>query len=459
MKYVLISGLVLLVGFLVYLWPAVYHVLLIHKVPLLANVVLSVVGFFAVCRVSQQSRQKFINAHLFGIDLNKLTTKRDKNGALRRPIEGEPVPEAMGVICAAGYIVCMSLFLPFPFNYSVPLNDAAMRGRLTAFVAALLTVSLMAFLGFVDNVLDLRWRHKILLPAVATLPLILVYIAEIGVTSVFIPKPLHWVIGSHLDLGVVAFTFILMGIAIIWTNLINILAGVNGLEVGQSVVVGVSMLVYNLVQLARIPVQQEYQLFSIYLLLPFVGTSCGLLRLNWFPAKIFVGDTYCYFAGMTFAVAGILGHYSKTLFLFFIPQGLNAVYSLPQLIRVIPCPRHRMPTLDISACTWEGDTLIPIPQCDTVLENSFTEFEPAKLSKLGSLCFRIIRTLRLARIIEDGDRVRMSNLTIINLVLYICGPMREDKLTVVLLTFQVACSLLAFWIRFSMSAWFYDVVE
>ena len=41
---------------------------------------------------------------------------------------------------------------------------------------------------------------------------------------------------------------------------------------------------------------------------------------NWFPARVFVGDTYCYFAGMTFAVAGILGHNSKTLLLFFVPQ-------------------------------------------------------------------------------------------------------------------------------------------
>jgi UDP-N-acetylglucosamine--dolichyl-phosphate N-acetylglucosaminephosphotransferase len=36
--------------------------------------------------------------------------------------------------------------------------------------------------------------------------------------------------------------------------------------------------------------------------------------------QVFVGDTYCYFAGMSFAVVGVLGHFSKTLLLFFIPQ-------------------------------------------------------------------------------------------------------------------------------------------
>lgn len=39
-----------------------------------------------------------------------------------------------------------------------------------------------------------------------------------------------------------------------------------------------------------------------------------------FPSAVFVGDTFCYFAGMTFAVVGILGHFSKTVLLFFIPQ-------------------------------------------------------------------------------------------------------------------------------------------
>ena len=49
---------------------------------------------------------------------------------------------------------------------------------------------------------------------------------------------------------------------------------------------------------------------------------------------------------MTFAVVAILGHFSKTLLLFFIPQVLNFIYSLPQLFHQIPCPRHRLPKFD-----------------------------------------------------------------------------------------------------------------
>ena len=78
-------------------------------------------------------------------------------------------------------------------------------------------------------------------------------------------------------------------------------------------------------------------------MIPFLCTTLALLKKNSFPSQVFVGDTFCYFAGMAFAVVGVLGHFSKTMLLFFIPQILNFVLSLPQLFGVIHCPRHRLP--------------------------------------------------------------------------------------------------------------------
>ena len=46
---------------------------------------------------------------------------------------------------------------------------------------------------------------------------------------------------------------------------------------------------------------------------------------------MFPGDTFCYFSGMTLAVVAILGHFSKTLLLFFLPQIVNFLYSCPQV--------------------------------------------------------------------------------------------------------------------------------
>jgi UDP-N-acetylglucosamine--dolichyl-phosphate N-acetylglucosaminephosphotransferase len=38
-------------------------------------------------------------------------------------------------------------------------------------------------------------------------------------------------------------------VSVFCTNAINILAGVNGLEVGQSIVIAVSILIFNLIEL------------------------------------------------------------------------------------------------------------------------------------------------------------------------------------------------------------------
>jgi len=158
-----------------------------------------------------------------------------------------------------------------------------------------------------------------------------------------------------------------------------------------------------------------------------------------------VGDTYCYFAGMTFAVAGILGHFSKTMLLFFLPQLVNFVYSLPQLALIIPCPRHRMPGY--------------LPATDQ-LALSTVDFRPDELTTLGRLAYRALAALRAVHVRERADgSVAMSNLTIINFVLHVCGPMREASLTRALLGVQLASSVLAFAIRYPLAALLYDVVK
>lgn len=219
---------------------------------------------------------------------------------------------------------------------------------------------------------------------------------------------------------------------------------------------------------------------------------------------------------MTFAVAGILGHYSKTLLLFFIPQILNTIYSLPQLFRVIPCPRHRMPRLLMvkqpaasnddeakshaeSNVKQDGEDKFHIKSApsidlkasseiakkgarvnapfisetvtnsagDILVGCSYLECHPHKLSAVGEACYNLLRFTRLAHIVlpegedpEDLDHiVYISNLTLINFCLYICGPLREDELTIALLLFQTACSAFAFVVRFSLASFIYDVVQ
>ena len=64
------------------------------------------------------------------------------------------------------------------------------------------------------------------------------------------------------------------------TNAINILAGVNGLESGQSLVIGLSILAFNFIELSGD--FWKSHLFSIYFILPYNAVTAALLYYNWY---------------------------------------------------------------------------------------------------------------------------------------------------------------------------------
>ena len=70
-----------------------------------------------------------------------------------------------------------------------------------------------------------------------------------GVTTIVIPKPLRglagvWGLGEFLDLGVLYKLGVGL-LVVFYTNSINILAGVNGLEAGQTVIIAAAVRVTN----------------------------------------------------------------------------------------------------------------------------------------------------------------------------------------------------------------------
>ncbi|EGC29822.1 UDP-N-acetylglucosamine-dolichyl-phosphate N-acetylglucosaminephosphotransferase [Dictyostelium purpureum] len=328
-------------------------------------------------------------ANLTGMDLNKKGNPK---------YSGKKIPESLGICVSVVYLVCVILFQLFQW-FSFPETV-----QLSEYNAALTSICFMILLGFGDDVLNLRWRYKLVLPLFASLPLLVAYAGgtSVVVPDINFPVPLREWLGMTFDLGVFYRIYLLM-LAIFCTNSINILAGINGLEVGQSVVIAISIIVHNLIELTISPNSQQH-LFSLVLMIPFLFTAISLLFYNWYPSRVFVGDTFTYFSGMCFAVVAILCHFSKTLLLFFIPQILNFLYSTPQLFGVIPCPRHRVPKYNPTT-----DKMEAIP----------------------------------------------TNLTIINLLLMVTGPLSERKLCIYLLIFQGLCSCIGFGVRYFVAPYFF----
>jgi UDP-N-acetylglucosamine--dolichyl-phosphate N-acetylglucosaminephosphotransferase len=218
------------------------------------------------------------------------------------------------------------------------------------------------------------------------------------------------------------------------SNSINILAGINGIEVAQSIVIALLIVMNDVLYLSPFapyphPATDSH-LFSLYLLLPFIGVSTALLMHNWYPAKVFVG-------GMVFAVVAILGHFSKTLILLLLPQAFNFVYSAPQLFHLVPCPRHRLPHFNART---------------GLLEPSRVEFRKPLPGAVAE-GLKLLHRLRLLDVEVDAKEqvVSSSNFTLINLWLVWFGPMREDRLAMGLLAFQFLIGALGLFIRHRMA--------
>lgn len=460
--------------------------------PLQTAAAFGLFGYAATSYLVPRLGPSFVRVGLSGKDLLK-------------PPPVEPIPESMGVVPAVTYIGLLVLIIPFVFfkylvsflalsddsdmlvNYNtqyraVEHNNLFPHNKLAEFLSGALCLLSTVLLGFFDDLFDIRWRHKFFLPAVASLPLLIVYYVDFSVTSIVVPSfvtavPLgnsavelvrvgvHWaneavtavtglsfttlapdyvlvVDPKLLDLGIFYYAY-MSALSIFAPNSINILAGVNGLEVGQSIVLGLIFLANDLCYLLAPSVSQAAQdshMLSAIFIIPFLGVSAGLWQYNFYPALVFVGDTYCYFSGMVFAVVGILGHFSKTLLIFLLPQIVNFVYSVPQLFNIVPCPRHRMPKFNLD---------------DGLMYPSFGELKSSH--RLGSALVAVLAALRLIKVKRDAKNTitHFSNMTIINLTLVWLGPMPEYYLCLVILAFQLAVGLLMVVVRHTVGPWLF----
>ncbi|KAI1498653.1 glycosyl transferase family 4-domain-containing protein [Biscogniauxia marginata] len=414
--------------------------------PLVASLALSGFAFAASYAMIRWLGPTFIKAGLKGRDLSKVNN-------------AHYLPECMGSICAVVYLLIIIVFIPFPFykdivvatsgggNRDVVMNvEFVQKGRLlhkfphsklASYLSAIISLQSITLLGIGDDLFDIRWRHKFFIPAFASIPLLVIYFIDFGVTSIVLPTFLQPYVGRELfDLGILYYGY-MAAFCIFSPNSINILAGINGIEVSQSIVIAL-LLAFNDALYLLTPYPHpatDSHLFSLYFLLPFLGVSLALLIHNWYPARVFVGDTYCYFAGMVFVVVSILGHFSKTLILLLVPQIFNFIYSTPQLFGLIPCPRHRLPHFNART---------------VLLEPSVTKWEKDKQPCLViGRALRLLAQFKLLRIKEDeqGRIEETSNFTLLNLWLVWRGPMREDRLAMEITVMQTLMGLFGLFVR------------
>ncbi|EAU86042.2 UDP-N-acetylglucosamine-dolichyl [Coprinopsis cinerea okayama7 len=438
-----------------------------HVPALYTSIGFSIFAFLTALYLIPALGPTFIKSNLKGRDLLKTYAT--------------PIPESQGLICGAVYILSLILFIPFAFNHPLePPPEAKPEGisildfphhKLSVYLSSIISLLIATFLGFLDDVFDIRWRHKLPIPIIASIPLLMVYYAERGNTNIVMPIPLRPLFGTLVNLGPLYYLYMIL-LSTFSTNSINILAGINGSEASQALIIAISVILNDLLYLPwrfgfRFPLHLlgnraevefggvygagmakgshilvERHLFSFYFMLPLVAVVSAFLYHNWYPARAFPGDTLCYLTGMAFAVVGIQAHFSKTLLLFFIPQVFNFVLSAPQLFGLVPCPRHRVPRFD--------------PETNLLYPSKAQFLKPP--SRLSAAVLHILSTLGLVELTvhPNGSILEVTNLTILNFFLVRLGPMNEKRLNQVLMASQTAGSVLAFVIRYGLAGLVYD---
>ena len=129
-----------------------------------------------------------------------------------------------------------------------------------------------------------------------------------------------------IDLGVLSIIITIVWVVAI-TNAINLIDGLDGLATGVSTIALLSILVMAIL---------EGQVVAAYLSVILIGSNLGFLYHNFYPAKIYMGDTGSNFLGYMIAVISMLGLFKNiAIFSFIIPIVILAVPIFDTLFAII----------------------------------------------------------------------------------------------------------------------------
>lgn len=131
--------------------------------------------------------------------------------------------------------------------------------------------------------------------------------------------------------GIIYFDNFSFLITIIWivgaSNAINLIDGLDGLAAGVSAIALTSIFIMAIL---------DYRLVVVYLTVVLIGSCIGFLFHNFYPAKVFMGDTGALFLGYAIAIVSILGLFKNiALFSFIVPIIVIAVPVFDTLFAIV----------------------------------------------------------------------------------------------------------------------------
>lgn len=218
------------------------------------------------------------------------------------------VAEAGGIVVIAGFVLSVLLYIALKtFYFKSEMN-------LVEIFALLAVVLMLSIIGLIDNIcgwrIGLGRRFRVILCLFAAIPLMVI---NAGDSTVSIP-----LIGEIAFGWIYTLFLIPLGIAGASTTF-NFLAGFNGLEAGQGILIlsALSIVAYStgITWLALMGLCMVFSLLAFWI-------------YNKFPARVFPGDVITYPVGGMIALMAILGNMEVIALFFFIPYIIELILKV-----------------------------------------------------------------------------------------------------------------------------------
>jgi UDP-GlcNAc:undecaprenyl-phosphate GlcNAc-1-phosphate transferase len=242
-----------------------------------------------------------------------------------RDMHSIPVSRLGGLGIFAGVLVALLVASDSFFVKDIFRNNDAPWGILAG-------AGLIVLVGVADDLFDLRWWLKLIGQSAAAL-----VVATWGVRMTiipFIPEPIvleNEMVSIVLTAGLIVTTM----------NAFNFIDGLDGLAAGVAIIGGAAFFL-TAYWVHRTAVLLDRSDLATLLTAIVVGSCLGFLPHNWFPAKIFMGDSGAMLIGLLMASAGIVSTGQITSGLY------DRVNGIPTIIPILlPFAVLFLPLLDL----------------------------------------------------------------------------------------------------------------
>jgi len=226
----------------------------------------------------------------------------------KRKVHNKIMPRLGGLAIFLSFFIGVLIFNPNG-DFEVPIA-----------IGALLIVAV----GILDDKYQLSAQYKFIVQLIAAL---IVVLSGLQINYVNLP------LGHVIDFGSLSIPITILWIVGI-TNAINLIDGLDGLAGGVS-----SIALVTIGGLA-ISLNDPFVALISFLL---VGSTLGFLVFNFYPAKIFMGDTGALFLGYMISVLSLLGFKNATLFSLIVPIAILGVPILDTLLAIVRRIIHKKP--------------------------------------------------------------------------------------------------------------------